>query len=222
MAAATSDIGVINLAGSVVLKNLHWEVAYPSGGSGQPSGSFSIGQLLIGGQAVPTGDPSAALAAVNQVLTNLGIQLAPPKATLVQGVQFVSPLELDWVPNPARDKVAQTVVNPAMQAWHPIANGLETGFGPPEPADLAKVLCQTDTPITVADITIASFTGAGYFNMALGGVNATSGDAPSNPYNLSPFEASLTPGSSSLVGGTAGTPGTPGSAATGGTEVLAT
>jgi len=132
----------------------------------------------------------------------------------------VSPLELDWVPNPARDKVAQTVVNPAMQAWHPIANGLETGFGPPEPADLAKALCQTDTPITVADITIASFTGAGYFNMALGGVNATSGDAPSNPYNLSPFEASLTPGSSSLVGGTAGTPGTPGSGGVGGTQVL--
>ncbi|HKN48902.1 MAG TPA: hypothetical protein VJ010_01595 [Actinomycetota bacterium] len=219
VAAATSDIGEIDLGGQVVLKNLHWEVTYPSGGGGQPSGSFSIGQLTIGGQSVPTGDPSAAIDAVNTALKALGIQLAPPKAAVVQGVNFVSPLELDWVPNPARDKVAQTVVNPAMQAFHPVANGLETGFGPPEPKELAAALCQSDTPITVADITIASFTGAGYFNMALGGVNATSGDAPANPYNLNPFEASSTPGSSQL---TAGTAGTPASAPTGGTEVLGT
>src|SRR5439155_18801893 len=45
VAGATSDIGSIDLVnGQVVLKNLHWEVAFPSGGAGQPTGSFSIGQ----------------------------------------------------------------------------------------------------------------------------------------------------------------------------------
>ena len=50
-------------------------------------------------------------------------------------------------------------------------------------------------------------------------MNATSGEPPPNPYNLNPFEASFTPGSSQL---TAGTAGTPASAPTGGTEVLGT
>src|SRR5437660_3712916 len=36
VAAATSDIGTLDIAmGAVVIKGLHWEVAYPSGGSGQ-------------------------------------------------------------------------------------------------------------------------------------------------------------------------------------------
>ena len=59
--------------GAVVIKGLHWEVAYPSGGSGQPTGSFSIGQLTLGGKPVPTGDPSAALNAVNQAMEPTGI-----------------------------------------------------------------------------------------------------------------------------------------------------
>jgi hypothetical protein len=212
-AGATSDVGLIDLAGGVVIKNMHWEVHFPSGGSAPPSASFSIGQLTIGGQAVPTNDPSAALDAANKVLGNLGILLEAPKATFAQGVQFMSPLAVEEVPNENRDAVLKAVVNPAGQAENPIANGLENGFGNGEPQPLVDALCQSDTPITVADITIASLDGGGYFTTAFGGVNATSGDAPYNPFNLSKFQASSSLGSSQVLGGTAaiaGTPGTPG------------
>src|SRR5205807_5070683 len=98
VAAATPDIGTLDIAmGAVVMRGLHWEVAYPSGGSAHPTGTFSIGQLLIGGNAVPTADPMAALNAANKVLANLGIQLAPPTTTQVQSLQTVSPLEFRWV-----------------------------------------------------------------------------------------------------------------------------
>ena len=217
VAGATSDIGAINFVnGQVALKKLHWEVAYPSGGGGQPTGSFSIGQVSIGGNAIPTADPSAALAAVNQVLGTLGIEVDAPKVSTVQGVEFVSPLQIQVVPNDTRDKILLAAIVPAQAAEHPIADGLENGFSPSEPQQIVQVVCQSDTPITVADITIASIDGGGYFSAGLGGVNATSGEAPENGFHLDPFAASSLAGSSSLVGGTqgiAGTPGTPGTAA---------
>jgi hypothetical protein len=88
---------------------------------------------------------------------------------------------------------------------------LENGF-PGEPAQLAAATCQSDTPITVADITIASFTGGGYFNTALGGVNATSGDTPVNPYTLAPFAPTSVAGLNQTLAGTAAVAGTPGTA----------
>jgi len=210
VAAATSDIGEINLADQVVLRGLHWEATYPSTGSDHPKGSFSIGQLTIGGQAVPTGDPSAAIAAANQALSKIGIQINLPQIQSIQGVQFVGPLELDWVPNANRDKIVKQVSNPLQAQLHPIEDGLENGFSPSEPAPLVQAICQTDTPITVADITIAAFTGGGYFNMALGGVNATSGELPANQYDLSQFQATSVAGLSLTQAGTAATPGTAG------------
>jgi hypothetical protein len=214
VAGATSDIGAINFVnGQVVMKNLHWEVTYPSSGAGQPTGSFSVGQLLIGGTPVPAPDPSAALAAANKVLGTLGIEVDAPTVTQVQGVEFVSPLQIQVVPNDTRDKILLAAIVPAQSAEHPLAQGLEEGFSPSEPQQLVQVLCQSDTPITVADITIAAIDGGGYFSAGFGGVNATSGELPANPYSLSPFAPSSLAGSSSVVGGTqgsAGTPGTPG------------
>ena len=65
----------------------------------------------------------------------------------------------------------------------------------------------------MADITIASFTGSGYFNTALGGVNATSGDTPVNPFDLAPFAPTSVAGLNQSLPGTAavaGTEATPG------------
>jgi hypothetical protein len=215
LAAATSDIGALDLAGQVVFKGLHWEVSYPSGGSGKPEGKFTIGSLTLGGQTIPTGDPSAAIAAANKALSNLGIEIGVPTMNVVLGLASVPPLELRWVPNDQRDAITKQVSNPLQAQLHPIENGLENGFGPPEPDQIAAAVCQSDTPITVADITIASFTGGGYFNTALGGVNATSGDTPVNPFDLSPFAPTSVAGLSQTLPGTTaidGTAGTPGSA----------
>ena len=98
--------------------------------------------------------------------------------------------------------------------------GLENGFGPPEPDQIRQQVCKSDTPITVADITIASFTGGGFFNTALGGVNATSGDTPVNPYDLSPFAATSVAGLSQSLPGTTAIDGTPGTAGSAGSAAL--
>jgi hypothetical protein len=230
VAAATSDVGSIDLLNSmVVLKNMHWEVTYPTGGSGgQPTGSFTLGQLLIGGAPVPTNDPSAAFAAINKVLGNVGVELIAPTASLVQGIEFVTPLELRVVPNKNRDSITDSIVTPGQHALFPITSGLENGFGPPEPDQLTAALCQSDTPITVADIAIASIDGAGYYSTAFGGVNASSGDAPVNTFNLSQFQPGSELGTTQLVGGTsavpavAGTPGTPAGAVLGTTQTQGT
>jgi hypothetical protein len=223
VAGATSDIGSINfVAGAVALKHLHWDVTYPSTAGGQPTGSFSIGQLVIGGTPVPTSDPSAALTAANKVLGALGIEIDAPTVTQVQGVEFVSPLQIQLVPNDTRDKILLAAIVPAQAAEHPIAQGLEDGFSPSEPAQIAQVLCQSDTPITVADITIASIDGGGYFSAGFGGVNATSGELPANPFSLSPFSPSSLAGSSQVIGGTAGTAGTVGTPAAPATDLAAT
>ncbi|MBV9412126.1 MAG: hypothetical protein JO148_11060 [Acidimicrobiia bacterium] len=218
VAGATSDIGALNFAaGAVVLKQLHWEVTYPSSGGAPPTASFSIGQATIGGSKIPTADPSAVITAVNKVLGTLGIEIDLPAVSQAQGVMFVSPLQIQVVPNDTRDKILLAAIVPGQAAEHPIAQGLEDGFSPSEPQQLVAETCQSDTPITVADITIASIDGGGYFSAGFGGVNATSGELAANPFSLSPFSPSSTPGSSSVVGGTqgiagtAGTPGTPAS-----------
>jgi hypothetical protein len=237
IAGAESDIGSISLLnGMVKLAGLHWEATYPSGGSSaQPSGTFSLGSLVVGGVSIPTNLSTSTLdKAINQVLNAVGLQLqlptakvSPPTAT-APGIEAVSPLELDVVPNTARDTLLGNVLGALNPVLNPVKTGLESGFGSWEPAQLAQQLCQTDTPFTVADIALASFTGAGYFSSSFGGVNASSGNLVQGNFTLGFHPGPLTvPGSFHVVGGlpgtsgstgsgslgTPGTPGTPGSPA---------
>jgi len=227
VAGAASDIKSLDLGGGAVhLDGLHWAAVYPTGG--QPTGLFTVGNAVIGGNAVPNpADLSALGSAINQALAAIGIQVNLPQGTVVQGIQFVTPLEIAWVPSPARDQLLTTGVNAAQPPYYQITNGLENGFSSSQPPfnalgqaetgpngqQLAAALCQSDTPITVLDITVASFDGGGYFNTALGGVNATSSVLPANSYNLAAlgFGSLNTPGSSQLLAGTAGLAGSAGS-----------
>ena len=231
-AQATEDIGSVSLGGgAVVLNGLHWVATYPEGGT--PTGTFSIGQVVVGGVALPSAvDLTQVSNAVNSVLANLGMVLLIPTSAVQQGVQFVGPLQLEVVPYAQRDTITKTVIGalqngtlpggnqiPGGGPYYNLANGLENGFsntaspynslGQIEPAQIVSAVCNSDTPITVADVTIASFDGGGFFNVALGGVNATSSVLPTNPYNLQPlgFGNLNLPGSSQFLAGTTGTPG---------------
>ena len=211
-AGATSDIGSLTLAGgAVVLQGLHWDVAYPSSGPAKPSGSFSITKASVNGTPVPTQDLSALQTAVNQVIGNLGMKLVLPQVTDQQGIEAVTPLQLEVVPSPNRDSLVDAGLNAVGPAYNAVTGGLENGFGSWEPSQLQQALCQSDTPITVADITLASISGAGFFNAAFGGVNASSKALPTNSFNLGLPSFSLG-GSSQFVPGTPGTAGTPGGA----------
>ena len=235
-AAATVDVGQVSILGVISLSGLHWESTYPTGaGAGQPTSSFQIGKVSINGISLPPVDLTTVSTAINQVLGQLGIVLQLPASSSAQGIQFESPLALQVVPNSTRNGITDPIISGVVEPiYYPIANGLENGFAntsppynalaPLETSDssgsLEQALCQTDTPITVADITLASFTAGGFFNISLGGVQASSGDLPSNPFNLAfgGFGDLSVPGSSQFIPGSAGTPalsGDTGSALTG-------
>ena len=239
-AGASVDIGSVTIAGVVTLSHMHWQADYPA--TGDPKSSFTIGYANINGTPVPTGDPSQVINAANQALSNIGVQLSAPTATNGSGIQFESPLQIAVVPNSTRNGVTDPVISGVVEPqYFPIANGLENGFAnttgptqqlaPVEKNDptqqIQAALCNSDTPITVLDITVASFTAAGFFNIALGGVNATSGPLPPNAFNLAEFgfgsisnASGQLSGATSDLAGTAGTPaiaGTPGQAIAGST-----
>lgn len=216
VAAASEDIGSINLGGGmVVINGLHWDVSFPSGGTGTPTGNFSIGSLTIKGVPIPTSNPASALAQANTVLGAIGLNLGIPTKFEQQGIEFVTPLELDVISNPTRDNVVDPVTTQLGAIADPVEGQLEAGGSSSLPQQLQAAICQTDTPITVADIAIASLNGGGSYVTSFGGVNATSGNAPSNPFNLNLPAFGLPPGQTQFIPGTSGTPAIPGSAAAG-------
>jgi hypothetical protein len=227
-AGATVDIGSVVIGGAVTLSGLHWNVAFPSGtGAAAPVSDFQLGKVTVGGQAIPSGDLSAVGRAIDQALAPIGIQVVMPAPSAAQGTQFESPLQIEVVPSDARDQVVDPVITNGVEpGFYPVANGLENGFantsspynalaptekGPPNSPQqqLLAALCQSDTPITVLDVTMASFTAGGYFNIALGGVNASSGALPANQYNLSGFSPYSLPGSTQVLPGSAGSAAVP-------------
>jgi hypothetical protein len=222
VAAATEDIKSINLvSGLVVINGLHWEVSYPSGGTTAPSAAFTVGSMTINKTPVPTGNPVSALAAANAALGQLGLQLVVPTISDQQGIEAVSPLQLNVVPNGSRDSVLDPAVTGTQPVTDPVAGDLENGFSG-EPATIQQELCQTDTPITVADIAIASVDGAGSYITSFGGVNATSGAAPINRFNLSLPSLGFSPSQSQFIPGTSGTPGTSGAVTSSGGTTAST
>ena len=217
-AGASAEIGSLDLAGTAVqLDGLKWSVVYPSGGNAPPTGSFSVGGLLIGGKAVSFPSPDAAVGLANTALSNLGIVVTAPTIQVQQGIEMVTPLEVEVVPNSTRDAILDGVVNQTGPVTQPVLGGLENGFSPAEPAPVVQALCQSDTPITVLDIAIASVDGGGSYVTSFGGVNATSGAIPTNPYNLNLPGGGLGSGSTQYFPGSAGTAGTTGSPAIAGT-----
>jgi hypothetical protein len=236
-AGATSDVNSLSFAGGVVvLGGMHWIATYPIGpGAPAPSGSFTIGQVMVNGIPLPsTADLSVVQTAINTALGALGLVVLLPQEKVVQGTLFVTPLQMQVVPNATRDAILDTALTAAQPDYFQITNGLENGFttdGAPlnslgavettAPGQQIKTaLCQSDTPITVADVTVAAFDGGGYFSAAFGGVNASTSPLPTNSFNLAtgalgtvttPSVTQIIPGTPA-VSGASGGPSTLGSA----------
>jgi hypothetical protein len=206
VATSTVDISGITLAGQIALEGLHWEVSYPSTGSAQPSGSFSIGRMTAAGQALPTSNPIDALSSLNAVLQNLGLEIQPPQVRSASGLIYVDAMRISVVPNATRDALFGNV----LKGIQPIRQSLFDAL-------LAQD-CGNATYITVFDIALGSISGAGAFNILLGGVQASSGEAALNSYQLGGNNFSLGSGTlgastGSTTGGTVG--GTPAKITTG-------
>jgi hypothetical protein len=216
VARATADIGAIDLGGTVKLTGLHWEVVHKTGAEKAATGSFTVGGISIAGQAlpIPALDPSAAFAAVNQILNVLGIELRPPKVTTTPDGVTIDPLAIAVVPNAARDAISGQLLSNALPVRQAVTDAL-----------LAQS-CKNGTYITIADIVVGSITGAGSFSLELGGAQVSTGElARSNFLQQNPGLAAAPSGglndvlaSGSVAGapaiaGSPATPGTPGSVA---------
>jgi hypothetical protein len=164
-AVATVDISSLDFAGGIVkIGGLHFQATHHTGAAKDHGGVFSMGSLVIAGQAIPTQDPAAAMAAVNTALGALGMQLRPP-AIHDDGTRVsVDPLAIAIVPNAARDTLFGNILGAAL----PVRAALTDA--------LLKASCKFGDVISVADIAIGSVSGTGSFSLELGGVSATTGE----------------------------------------------
>jgi hypothetical protein len=208
-AAATVDLGDVDLLGGVIkLRGLQWTARQQTGKDAASDGSFSLQGAEIAGQKLPTSDASSAIAAINQVTSQVGMLLAAPRVTTENGVLQVSPLLVRLQASPTETSALTPVfvnLHPARQAVVQAINALT---------------CRIQTVVTVADVSLGPLTGAGAFDFALGGTSATTeGTRFANPFaafpagaggGLSSAAAVLAAQGTAAVPGSAGTPGTTG------------
>ena len=166
-ARATTEVSHITFAdGAVVLKGLRWDAVWQSAPQESAKGTFTIDGIVVGGQTIapPEGNPLAGLAEANTVLRPLGFNLEPPTVRNESGISFVDPLRIGIVPSQAREEA----LGPIFQGLQPVREGLFDA--------LIEADCSNASLLTIGDIVLGSATGAGSFNLELGGVTATSSD----------------------------------------------
>jgi hypothetical protein len=164
-AVATVDITGVSIAGVAELSGLHWSAVYRTGATEATDGAFTIGALKVLGNALPTGDPKAAVDAANTLLAPLGVALTLPVPHVSAGILFVDPMMVKIYPSPTRDSITGAIIgNPGVQQTR------EQLY-----AALLAQDCSNATYITVSDIAVGSVTGAGSLSLELGGVQAVSG-----------------------------------------------
>ncbi|MEO7430269.1 MAG: hypothetical protein ABIY48_12905, partial [Acidimicrobiales bacterium] len=150
-ALARTELGTVSIGGGAVeLKGLTWQAIHRSGAVNETIGTFSIGSASIGGQvqSLP-GDGFQQAAALNALLKPLGLNLTPPGVRVEQGIVFVDPLKIGVIPSPERDAVLGGVISGAQPVRDQIVDAL------------LKQDCGNATYVTIGDIVLGSFTGAG-------------------------------------------------------------
>lgn len=167
-AIATTDISTLTFGPDAApvakLAGLHWEVRRLTGSRDESVENFTIGSMTIAGTPVPTTDVSAAVAALNGALNTIGIELTPPQSRSGAGFIYEDPMKIGVVPNPTRDQIAGTLLGTLQPARQAAVDAL------------LQQSCSNATYITVGDVVLGSVTGAGAFELELGGVHATSGE----------------------------------------------
>jgi hypothetical protein len=183
-AVATADIGSIDIgAGAIRLAGLHWDVTHHTGAESTVTHNFSIASAVIAGTPIPTQDPAAVIAAANQVLNAIGIEIRPPTFHKVNEGVAIDPLAIAVVPSSARDQLYGTILGTLQPVRQQVTDAL------------LKASCKTGSFITIADVAVGSITGAGSFSLELGGVSASTGEVRLSSllggHDLSPAPAPL-------------------------------
>lgn len=168
-AIATVVIPRLELAdGVVVLENLVWRAVHRTGAEQLEQATFTIGAATVAGQAVaaPSGSdlPVAAVAAaLEPVLTPLGLQVTFPQPRTDPGSVALSPLQL---------RVSGSAAGPALV---PLTDAIQPVRGPLVDA-IRSGTDQADAAILLSDIAIGVLAGGSNLDIELGGVTASTAE----------------------------------------------
>jgi hypothetical protein len=165
-ALARTELGSVVIGGGAVeLQNLSWEAVHRSGAVEETIGTFNMGNVLVNGQVTPLpGDGTEQLNGLKDLLKPLGLTITPPKVRVEEGIVFVDALKIGIIQSQERD----SVVGPIFSGAQPVRAALTEA--------LLEADCGNASYITVADVALGSFSGAGELTLELGGVQATTAE----------------------------------------------
>lgn len=180
-AMARTELGSVLIGGGAVeIQNMTWEAIHRSGAVNETIGTFTMGNVLVGGQVTPLpGEGLDQLEALKDILKPLGLTITPPKVRVEEGIVFVDPMRIGIIQSQERDSAVGSVFS-----------GIQ-----PFRAALTEALLEADcgnaSYITIADIALGSFSGAGELTVELGGVQATTAEIDAFEFDPLPDLPSL-------------------------------
>jgi hypothetical protein len=119
-AVATADIGSLDIGGGAVkLGGLHWDITNHTGADTSTAHTFAIGSAVIGGTPVPTQDPAAVIAAANQALNPIGIEIRPPNFRQVNDGYTIVAARLESEPDARSRELDQRTARHTGDRRHP-------------------------------------------------------------------------------------------------------
>lgn len=182
-AHAVTTIDRLSLFGDQVgLIDVRWEATQRTGEGERADGRFSVGQVLVGGRALPPNVPIVPpstpappalpdpLAALNTALAPSGVSIVAPHFETAGGVARVTPMSVRF----ADSALGRVVLGPVVTSLQPLREQVVGG--------LLAMSCDFGTAVTVADVATSILTGSGGISFDFGGVTATTeGEAYDNP-----------------------------------------
>jgi hypothetical protein len=184
-AHAVTTIDRLSLFGDqVALVDVRWEAIQRTGDGERVDGHFSVGQVLFGGEPLPSPPAPPAklpaapqptlpdpLAALNTALAPSGISIVAPHLENAGGVARVTPLSIRF----ADSALGRVVLGPIVTSLQPLRDPVVGG--------LLAISCDFGTAVTVADVATSILTGSGAVSFDFGGVTATTeGETYDNPF----------------------------------------
>ncbi len=170
--------------GQVVLVDVRWEAIQRTGEGERAEGTFSVGQVLLGGKPLPGAPPPPSalpgapqpalpdpLAALNTALAPSGVSIVAPHFEAAGAVARVTPMSIRF----AESALGRVVLGPIVTSLQPLREQVVGG--------LLAISCDFGIAVTVADVATSILTGSGGISFDFGGVTATTeGDVYDNPF----------------------------------------
>jgi hypothetical protein len=170
--------------GQLVLVDVRWEAIQRTGEGERAEGTFSVGQVLLGGKPLPgappppgalPGAPQPALPdpllALNTALAPSGVSIVAPHFETAGAVARVTPMSIRF----AESALGRVVLGPIVTSLQPLREQVVGG--------LLAISCDFGIAVTVADVATSILTGSGGISFDFGGVTATTeGDVYDNPF----------------------------------------